>query len=226
MKKTVILSAFIITFLACTSICLAQFEGVIKMKTSQKSSTNPMNATQEILIKKDNMRTNVTADKSPMGPVSMIIRRDKGVIWTILDAMKMYMEMSLKQAEDMAKSMQKDTLVPTIKKTGKTQKILGYTCQEVVVTTSNMTATLWTTTELSALFESMQWLNSSTSAQPRWMQEVDKMKLLSLKTHSEKTNGDVLDMEITGIEKKNIDDAQFQIPAGYRKQEMPAGMGK
>lgn len=185
-----------------------------------------MNATQEILIKKDNMRTNVTADKSPMGPVSMIIRRDKGVIWTILDAMKMYMEMSLKQAEDMAKSMQKDTLVPTIKKTGKTQKILGYTCQEVVVTTSNMTATLWTTTELSALFESMQWLNSSTSAQPRWMQEVDKMKLLSLKTHSEKTNGDVLDMEITGIEKKNIDDAQFQIPAGYRKQEMPAGMGK
>jgi hypothetical protein len=226
MKKTVSLSALIITFFACTSMCLAQFEGVIKMKISQKSSTNPMNATQEVLIKKDNMRSNITSDNSPMGPVSMVIRRDKGVMWTLFNAMKMYMEMSLKQTEEFAKSMQKDTLVPTIKKTGKKQKILGYTCEEVLVTTSEMTATIWETTELSALAESMKQFNSSSNAQPRWMQEIEKMNLLTLKLHSEKKDGEVTDMEFTGIEKKKINDAQFEIPAGYKKQEMPAGMGQ
>jgi hypothetical protein len=194
------------------------------MKTFHKSSAGPMNVTQEVFIKNDKMRSNMKADNSPMGPMAMIIRRDKGVIWTVFDAMKMYMEMSLKQTEEMARSMQKDTLKPTIKKTGKKQKILGYTCEEILVTTSEMTATLWGTTELSALAESMKWFNSSSNAQPRWMQEVEKMKLLSLKMHSESTTGEVTDLEITGIEKKSVDDSQFQVPAGYTKQEMPAGM--
>jgi hypothetical protein len=140
--------------------------------------------------------------------------------------MKMYMEMSMKQMEEFAKSMQKDTLEPTIKKTGKKQKILGYTCEEILVTTPEMIATLWGTTELAGLAESMQWLNSSSGAQPRWSQEIENMKLLTIKMHSEKTDGEVLDVEITGIEKKKINDTQFVIPAGYKKQEMPAGMGK
>jgi hypothetical protein len=117
--------------------------------------------------------------------------------------------------------MQKDTLKPTIKKTGKKLKILGYSCEELLVTTSGMTATIWGTTELSALAESMKWFNSSSNAQPRWMQEVEKMKLLILKMHSESTAGDVTDLEITGIEKKGVDDSQFVVPAGYTKQEMP-----
>jgi hypothetical protein len=226
MKKSVMLTALIIALFACSSTCLAQFEGVLKMKTFHKSSAGPMNVTQEVFIKSDRMRSNMTADNSPMGPMAMVIRRDKGVIWTILESMKMYMEMSLKQTEDMIKSMQKDTLKPTIKKTGKKQKLAGYTCEEILVTTSEMTATLWATSELSALAESMKWFNSSSNAQPRWMQEIEKMKLLTLKMHSEATNGDVTDLEITSIEKKSVDNSQFEIPAGYKKQEMPAGMGK
>ncbi len=225
MKKIISISVMALLFFAFTSICLAQFEGVVNMKILQKSSKGEMDVTQEVFIKGDKMRSNMTTQKSPMGPITMIIRRDKGVVWTIMDAMKMYMETSLQKTEEMAKSMQRDTLKPTIAKSGKTQTILGHKCEEILVTTSDMKASLWGTTELSSLAESMKRINSSSaSAQSRWMQEVEKMKMLVLKIHEEHKSGMSSDLEITAINKKAVDDSQFEIPAGYTKQEMPTGM--
>jgi hypothetical protein len=225
MKKCTIFAITLAVSLAFSSLCLAQFEGVVRIKSTQTVEKKPMKITQEIFIKGDMVRSNITAENSPMGSVAMIIRQDKKVIWTVLDAMKMYMEMSMEKAEEMKKSMPKDTLKPTIKKTGKTQAILGHKCEEIRITTSDISATVWGTTELSSLAGAMKKITSrSQTPQSRWEQELENMNLVLLKMNIKNKTGEVTDLEITGIEIKSIADSQFQLPAGYTKQEMPTGM--
>jgi hypothetical protein len=216
--------ALIIGLVFCSFPVWAQFEGTITTTTSGTREPNtPFSVTQDISIKGKKVRSTMTSPGDQMGSIVIIYRGDKGKLITILDQAKMYMEYPLKTVEEMMKNLPMDTSTVTFTRTGKKQKILGYTCEEIIFTQSAMTIDIWGTTELPSLREAIQSLNSIQKQKvPQWSKELDKLKLFPMKTiiTAQGTNAET---NLTSIKKKKLSESLFEVPAGYTKQEMPAG---
>ncbi len=222
MKKLQSCGILLFLLIITTALSYAQFEGSLKMKSSQQTTRGTVNANQEMFIKGNKVRMNTVMEKNPMGTVYTILRGDKGVVWTVIDAMKMYMEMSLKSADEIAQKSQQDESNVTVKKTGKTQTILGYQCDEILITSDDMTATFWGTKELASLVETMKTMNSqNTKAQPKWGKEIAAMKVYPLKYHVEDKKMGTTEFEVLSVEKKPVADSMFEVHEGYTKQAMP-----
>jgi hypothetical protein len=202
----------------------SQFEGtVISTTTGTRGPNSPFTITQEISIKGKKVRSNMSSPGEPRGAVSIIYRGDRGRIITILEQEKMYMEYSLKTIHQMMKNIPHDTNRAVVTRTGKTQKILGYNCEQVLIHQGEVDIEIWGTTELSSLRESIQALNEMQKQNvPRWSRELDKMKLFPMKT-TISAQGTNAETDVTSIQKKSLPEAFFNVPAGYTKQELPTG---
>jgi len=178
---------------------------------------------QEVAFKGKKIRSAVSSPKETRGSVVMIFRADKDRVYTIFDQQKKYIEFSRKMIEDQLTNVPKDHTPATVTRTGKTQKLLGYNCEQILLTQGETTIELWGTSELPQLRKAMESLNSFQKHNiPQWSKEVEKLRLFPMKTIMN-IKGSRAETTVTSIQKKSLPEPMFNIPAGYTKQQLPVG---
>ena len=102
---------------------------------------------------------------------------------------------------------------PTIDKTGKMETIAGYSCEDWKITEDNG--------EKSEACMAKGIAFPSMGRAQGWMADLMDQKVFPLRVVTDDPSGkEKSRMEVTKIEKKSIDDSQFQVPAGYKTQSM------
>lgn len=171
------------------------------------------------------------------GANSIIIRKDKGVVWIIDNAAKKYMEFPLstfeemmKKAEEQAKSFKFE-----YRKTGRTKSIGRWSCFEVEVEAKNPQ-------DLQIQPRSFMWITKSKELDPKKLEEtfkwdmwgqfrfnkraVDQPELegfpVQIITEVSIPEGVVKTaMTLKNFENKQFPTSIFDLPTGYLKIEMP-----
>ena len=226
---------FVLVLCASTFV-RAQFEGVIDFQHTIGSGESARKTPVSVFIKNTMMAINSKeGDERAEGKV--IYRGDKQVLWIIDDVKKEYLEIDVtenKQSgerED-SESAENDEPKLSVRKTGKTETILGYTCKEVILENENESHDVWGTEKLGNIFEGVAKAFGSMSGKQShentndWRTELMKMNLFPLKAVSME-NGTVTETEeVTGIEKKSLSASLFAAPEGYEKHSMDPEMGK
>jgi hypothetical protein len=194
------------------------FEGALTMHVGD--SHRPA-ADITFLVKGDKLRFDPPSHHGEMSHV--IFESGAKKMLVIMDGQKTYMEMEAPTIHADTTTNHVPSAEASVTKTGKHEKVAGYDCED------------WDIKERSGkrsqacIAEGIPFLDFTNvgtggavaSANP-WMQELHEKKLFPLRAIEQDATGkEVSRMEVTKIEKKKLDDAQFAIPAGYKKLELP-----
>lgn len=189
---------------------LMGFEGEIEMRSSSSYGTGSTSGmTMVFSVKKDKMRVEMPTIAST---VSMVILIDQGAKKSVIlmPASKTYFETPLGTTTSTAPASPK----PTVTKTGKSDTVAGYSCDEYRVTDSvtHFTSVTCAASGLSFFGISggpLKDLLSSSSGE---------ITGFPLRTETLDPSGAVITkLEATRIEKKSEADSLFEIPPGYTK---------
>ncbi len=138
----------------------------------------------------------------------MVTDMNTGKSVTLMNEQKMAMVMDLKKMMQQVANSEKvkeEAANTKIQKTGKTEKILGYTCSEFVMTTSDGTSRAWITTELGSgmtnYLKSMFMMLPGKSKQAASWEKAGNGVLLRLESTNKKN--EVTRMEATEVKKAN-----------------------
>jgi flagellar biosynthesis GTPase FlhF len=129
-------------------------------------------------------------------------------------------EKQMQQAMEAQAAMAKPAKVT---KTGKKDKILGYTCQQYKVSWANMTWDMWVSEEVAPEIDVSKFYKGLIMAGPlgEGLSEVKGAPLKTvLETEMAGTHSRYIS-EVTKVKTKKISDDEFELPKGYR--EVPYG---
>jgi hypothetical protein len=207
--------------LFCFQSAGAQFEGIVE---SKNLTTDELGSLQQFTItmwiKKDRIRVQSSAFGNTPA-TTMIYRNDRHIIWMLNDEDKTYFEILQEEKPQGVGSGEASRLQdkPTVRRTGRTKKILGYTCEQVLLTRGEGETEIWGTKQLSGLeATTSRILGQSDAEAGGWMDEVARLGLYAL-VSSTRIDGKVIEsQETTRIEVKNLSSDLFDIPPGFRKQ--------
>jgi hypothetical protein len=193
----------------------ATFEGEITMNVSEHGKPQH---TITYDVKGTQMRFDAPADNGPMSGGYVIFNSTNKSMVTVSDAKKMAFTIDLNRAPQPPSAAAKK---PTIDRTGKMDTVAGYSC-EIWKITNDDGSKGDVCVGKGIAFPSFGGRNSEA-----WMNELaDSFPLRAVMTDAagaEKTR-----MEVTKVDRKSIDDAKFQVPAGYQTMSMDQmlqGMG-
>jgi hypothetical protein len=228
MKRIIFFVALVLATLS-TNV-RAQFEGVIDFKHTMGDGAQARNTTVTVSIK-DRLMAFTPHEKGEIGSGKVIYRGDKHVMWIIDEKKQTYLEIDVADTAADQQNATPDKPKMTIHKTGKTQTILGYPCEEVIVESDNESHDLWCTSKLGKVFEGvaksfgkMSHGRGNTGA-TEWRKEFMAMNEFPLKTVSTK-KGRVTEIEeVTNIEQKSLPAAMFDVPEGYKQQSLGGATG-
>lgn len=169
--------------------------------------------------------TGLTASKA-----YQIIATDEGKMRTVVDAQKMVMEMDISKFAEQMKGLTgaapsaapANEPPPKVSKTGKTDTIVGHSCEEwEVISPKSEKMTL-------CVGKGGGWpsIPAVLMAESQWAQNVIEKDSFPLRIVLNGSDGaEKMRMQVTRMDKKPIDDAVFAIPAGYRVMNMADMMG-
>ncbi|HSD64965.1 MAG TPA: DUF4412 domain-containing protein [Ignavibacteriaceae bacterium] len=141
-------------------------------------------------------------------------------IMIIMPEQKMYLQMQIPETKldsKAAHEMDKGEF----SKTGDTKEILGYKAEKWVFKNDTDQGEAWMTRDLGAFV----WFNNPMmreDSKPQWMKDLNEGGYFPLMVTE---NGKKV-FEVTNIQKSSVDASLFEIPAGYKKMEMPSTMQK
>jgi hypothetical protein len=199
----------------------AQFEGIVETRNVTTDETgNPQNFTITMWIKKDRIRVQTSAFGNTPA-TTMIYRNDRHIIWMLNEEDRTYFEI-LQEGRPQGLGAGGGASLedkPTIRRPGRTKKILGYTCEQVLVTRGEGDTDIWGTKQLSDLAATTsRVLGQSDAEAGGWMDEVARLGLYPL-VSSTRIDGKIIEsQETTRIETKNLSADLFELPSGFRKQ--------
>jgi hypothetical protein len=199
----------------------AQFEGVFETKNITTNQTGSIEEfTMTMWIKPDRVKVSSGSADAAWG-TTMIYRADRGVIWMLNGEERTYAEIE-QQSEPEQHRIEGGSGEFRIRKTGKKQKILGYPCEQVVITRSNEQTILWGSTRLKRLQETLaSVLGTDRAATPaEWAAQVDRMGLFPLRSTTKISGRIVESQEVTRIQETELAADIFDLPAGYRKSDL------
>ena len=199
----IVLTALLLTATPIVTAAAEElFEGIIHLKMSDSGESVKM----RYLIKPKQMRMEIEAG----GRISVMIQ-DYGnkKFYNLMPEMKQYMEIPM--MDDGGRGG--DAKEPMPVKTGKTEKILGYDCEQYMVKDPQGTTEVWLTKDFYPVEGLSQRMNGSSFTPFRMITYDPSGKEMSRQ-------------EVTKIEKKKLADSLFKPPADYKKLEieMPPGM--
>ena len=205
MIRTTVLLAVLATPVAAQST----FEGALSMKVTGDKGTSDIN----YLMKDGKIRMDQAVGKD-MGAI--VIDPASKKMLMIMNAQKMYMEMEMKTPEA---AIRKAGAHPaTTERTGRTERIAGFTCEHVLVNDEDGTAMdACVSHELGAFRMPMGGGPMSQPREPGWTSGL-AANAFPLKVQK----GDKVVFEVTAIERRTLDAALFAAPAGFNKFEMPS----
>lgn len=232
MKYTILIVCALI--LGCTSLVFSQFEGVIDMNVVQSVDDSTYETAYTLFVKKDLMATEMKGKGEGTQQGKFIFRGDKKVLWIVNHEEKNFLEISLKDDESSKGKGKKPEAVSTsekIKKTGKTQKILGYLCEELLVEDGNEVSHIWATSKLGNIYEGLaksfgELGGKEMEESDGWEKQLADMKIFPLKIETTKDGKLEQKQEVTRIEEKSVPASTFEPPKGYKKQAFEFDMEK
>jgi hypothetical protein len=157
-----------------------------------------------------------------------IISIDEGKMRTVVDSQKLVVEMDIAKFAEQMKGMTGGAPAPSnepppkVNKTGKTDTIVGRSCEEwEVVNPKSEKLTM-------CIAKGGGWPSIPAALMPGndWAEKVldkDNFPLRIVLTGSD--GAEKMRMQVTRMDKKAIDDAQFKAPEGYRVMDMSNMMG-
>jgi hypothetical protein len=205
----------------------AQFEGIVETKNlTTDEMGNLQQFTMTMWIKKDRIRVQNSAFGNTPA-TTMIYRNDRHVVWMLNEEEKSYFEILHEEEAQEPGSTLEDR--PKIRRPGRTKKILGYVCEQVLLTHAEGETEIWGTKQLADLeATTSRVLGQSASEGGGWIDEVAALGLYPLVSHTRMGGRLVESQETTRIEKRTVADDLFELPAGYQKQtvkDMPGQSG-
>ncbi len=211
--------------LVCTILALAatdapaQFEGIVQSSnyTMDDDGTGYRYA-MTMWVRKNMVRVQVPAYGST-GASTVIYRSDRKVSWVLDEAAKTYFEVSQVQGPMPPGSGTRPSDKAATNRTGKTKKVLGYLCEQVLVKRGDVETEIW---GAKGLGELAAVLNATLHDGLAYGDEEDiigRMGLYPLLSVT-RFEGRILEsQEVTKIERTTLSQELFQIPAGYSKQK-------
>ncbi len=229
--------AVVLGLIACwmPSLLFAQFEGIIDLK----HTFGKAELTHETLVSMF-VKNNLMAFKPTGGAVRdegrVIYRGDKHRLWIVDDQKQTYLEIDLsknRQSDD-----SEDTGTDTgnkdrvkFHKTGKTENILGYPCEEIIIESDSEVHDIWGTSKLGNIFEGLIQSFGSMAGQKKnlaaddWRNELMHLSIFPLKTITTERGEVTQQEEVTKIEKKSVPASNFELPETYKKQSFDFDLG-
>lgn len=197
------------------------FEGIIEsINTTTDERGKPQRFTMTMHIKRDMVRI----QNSPIGSSpgsTMIYRGDIKVVWMLNEEDKSYFEIHQdEQPEQIYSPSGANASQPVVRRTGKKKQVLGYACDQVVVSIDNLKTEIWATKSLGHVYSTISKVLGGENTAPGegWENKIMKMGYYPL-IASTTSEGKVLEsQEVTKIEKKSLPQGIFELPAGFKKQ--------
>jgi len=197
------------------------FEGTIAMTLEHPGPGGPGSAAAApvpMTFQVKGPLTRVDMAAGPHGAMTMIIDSTRQVMIMLMAAQSMYMEMPMHRPQPAAGQGKAGKLV----KTGKTETILGYACQEYTMQDAGGSTEIWATKGLGTFAGIGGGPGAPRSA---WETELASGGFFPLRTvHRDAAGTVTVKMTVTSITPKPLADALFAPPADYKKFEMPAGV--
>jgi hypothetical protein len=208
------------------------FEGEIEISVEMKSTAKAPSVMHAV-IKGPKVRFDAPAEAmggAMAGKAYQIIAIDEGKMRTVVDSTKTVVEMDIGKFAEQMKGMTgtapsaapANEPPPKINKTGKTDTLVGHSCEEwEVLNEKSEKMTL-------CIAKGGGWPSIPAALMPGndWAQKVlDKDSFPLRIVLNDSTGAEKMRMQVTRMDKKPVDDAQFKIPEGYRVMDMSAMMG-
>lgn len=223
------------TFAGCTlglaaAVGAAAFEG--KVSLGMKSGRD---AEQVIDYAMKGTRVRMEPKMADAGGAAMIMDWEKQEMIVLMPEQQMYMVMPLKKAAAGARPEQASP-EQKVEKTGRTEKILGYECEEYVTTEGGQTTEMWITEELGTfaglgggnpMAGMMGGGGAKTAAPSSWERALQSKKgVFPLRVISRDAKGrETFRLEAKKVEPGTLPDSHFAPPSGYQKLAMPTMPG-
>ncbi len=222
MKKISVIFALI-----CSVTIFAQNkinEGVVT-SVQKMSSPNPEVSAQLAMVgdvvtitefKKNKSRAQMASIM--MGNTTTVLDADVNKMLVLSDNPTMGKTFTLKDIKDDQVDLDKFEII----KGENTKTVLGYECQEYIVTTSQqgaqMKMTVFTTESVEAQSQQIKAMGSKLKGYPMYMKIEMNQQGMDM----------VIESEVTKIEEKRIEDDVFslEIPEGYKEAQMPVKDGQ
>jgi hypothetical protein len=191
------------------------FEGVVKMKIESEGESVIM----DYMVKGDKIRIELP-DQSEQASMVMNLADRKMLI--IMHEEKMYMEHRIPEFSDNETAEENDGDI-TI--TNETKNIHGFTATKWIVKNENGDVTeAWITNELGSFF-AMDNPMAQGKRKSKWESKLAGGGFFPLLVVTKDSKGKEKErMEIVTVDKRKLNESDFNPPAGYQKLEMP-GMG-
>lgn len=214
---------------AAQSLAADAFEGKVSLTmTTEKGRA----MTMDYSMKGQKLRTDMNADGHQM--VS-IMDLGKLEMLMLMPDQNMYMVMPIKKPVEAAAAKAGESTAD-IEVTGKTETILGYKCNQILVKDKGTVTEMWVAEGLGMFMGLGQGGGggggpmagmfgggrSKSANEAKWEQALKGKGGFPLRVITRNAKGgESFKMEATKIEPGRIPDAQFEPPAGYQKFEMP-----
>jgi hypothetical protein len=201
------------------------FEGKVTLTVTENKG-KPMDISYSTKGERTRLDTNVSGHE-----ITMIMDMSKLEMITLMAEQNMYMVMPLKKpVEQAAEQHQGDAANLDMKRTGKTETILGYKADQLLFTdknTGNVTE-LWVASDLGNFMglgnrggSPFGGRKPSANA-AKWEEALKGKGGFPLRVISHDSKGkEISKMEATKIEPGTLPESLFVPPAGYQKFEMP-----
>ena len=220
MRKNLSFSWLLVTIFILSSFMASakEFKGVVTFKITVSGSgvteemKSMMPKTMVMTVKGNKTRSEMVM---AMGKTVSISDGDAKTTITLMDMMGQ--KLAIKSTTDEINAEIEKAPKTTVKVTGETKDILGYTCKKAIISFEgeDTEVIVYYTDELGSM--AMNFDNPQ-------FKDIDGM-MLEFEIPNEQFN---MQFTATSIEKKNVDDSEFVIPEGYQiktKEEMQGMFG-
>lgn len=228
MKRMLFLPIILFLF---TGAALSQFEGVLHMKIVSYSDGDSTVMDAVMSLKGRNFASTIRETGEGGEEIGKyIMRGEEKVFWIVSDREKKYIEFPIpddKSEQDGGGDLPEGTTPGySLKKTGKTQKISGYACEEWIADDGEgRVAAIWATSELGEIYGSVvdffdQMSDESGVEGGHWESALAAKKLFPVRV-TRMEDGELSETEeIISIERKTVPGSVFEAPKGYEKQSL------
>lgn len=198
------------------------FQGKVSLAiTAAKGRAQALNYS----IKDQKLRMDIEAEGTSIASITDLAKLE---VLMLMPEQKMYMVMPIKKPVEQALAKQEESNAD-IEVTGKTETILGYKCNQILVKDKGSVTEMWVAEGLGVFMG----MGNSGGGGPfggrkgnanaaKWEEALKgkggfPLRVISRDTKSKET----FRMEATKIEPGNLPDSLFLPPAGYQKFQMP-----
>ena len=213
----------LVGFLALTfdphSVRAGDFEGVLHMSTTHAAPNS--SSTMDWYLKGDKARVEMSRGEGHSNV--MIVDAHTRTMQMAMTGQKTYIEIKL--AGEGGEQLQKALEQQTVERTGKTDKIAGYSCEIWRITDQELNRLKNDICVAKGFGKAASfWVDPKEmkrSSRPNWVKQlVDEGGFGLRSIHYDETGRESSRMEVTNIESKKLDAGLFAFPADWSKQDM------